>query len=558
MGKLLIIPLALIFLLAGSLLWSGGGTHQRADLTYIDRADIITLDPNQMSYLQDFRISYAFREGLFSYKAGTLEPEPSGAQSVDISPDKRIWTFHLRPGVKWSDGSPVTTSNYIFAWRRMLEQPGDYTYLFYYIHNAEAYSRAFLAGKPMDWNQVGIKAPDPRTLIVTLDNPVTFFLDLVSFVPFYPLNEKSMEPFKEIDPRTGQVHYNPAFTRPPYVVGNGPYILKSWEFKRRLYLEKSPTYWDRDHVHLNSIECMINEDRLSQVLCYESGTVDWVADTGSDISAELKAHGRKDLHLTPGFGTSYLAVNIARDIPGKPGFKNPLSDIRVRQAFALAIDRRQICDNITRMGETPATTYVPPGIFPGYHNTPGFGFDPAKARQLLADAGYPGGKGFPTVPMMFSNASPVLRDLVQNIKNQLRENLNVDIELQGLESKIVKARFTDKAYVIAPSNWIGDYGDPSTFTDKYLSNSLNNDSNWANPTYDALCAQAAREADTKKRPQLLEQAEAILNNELPVIPVYFLVNTDWVKPYIKIKFNPRMTTVWKGIEIDRSNEDNPS
>lgn len=550
MGKLLIIPLALLGLLVGSLVWSGGGTHKRADLVYIDRADVITLDPNLMSYLQDFRISYAFREGLVAYAPGTLEPKPAGAERVDVSDDKRVWTFHLRPAAKWSDGSPVTTKDYVFAWRRMLEEPGDYTYLFFYIHNAEAYSKAFTDGTPMSWDEVGIKAPDERTLVVTLDNPVTYFLDIVAFVPYYPLNEKSMEPFKQVDPKTHRVHYRPDFTRPPYVVSNGPFELKTWEFKRRLYLEKSPTYWDKDNVKFNSLECMINEDRLSQVLSYESGAVDWVADVGNDIAAELKANGRPDLSLTPGFGTIYLSVNTAPKVSVIAG-KNPLNDMRVRQAIAMAIDRKQICDNTLRMGELPASTFIPPGIFPGYHTNPGFVFDPAKAKQLLAEAGYPDGRGLPPIPLMFRVESPVLRDMVQSIKNQLRANLNIDVELVGLESKICKARYSEKSYAIGVSSWIGDYGDPSTFTDKYLSASLNNDSNWGPKEYDDFCAQATREPDPDKRLRLLEEAERILNTELPIIPVYHVVNMDWCRPYVKIKFNPRMTTVWKGIEIDR-------
>ncbi|HZZ45117.1 MAG TPA: peptide ABC transporter substrate-binding protein [Tepidisphaeraceae bacterium] len=553
MGKLLIIPLLLVGLFVGSLVWSGGGGTKRADLTYIDRGDVITLDPNLMSYLQDFRVSYAFREGLVAYSPGTLEPRPAGAERVEVSADKRVWTFHLRAAALWSDGTPVTSKDYVFAWRRMLEEPGDYTYLYYYIHNAEAYATAFAGNKPMKWDEVGIKAPDERTLVVTLDNPVTYFLDIVAFVPFYPLNERSMEPYREVD-QAGRVHYRPEFTRPPGVVTNGPFLLKTWDFKRRLYLEKSQNYWDKENVKLNSIEVMINEDRLNQVLSFESGAVDWVADVSNDIAAEIKAKGGKDLHLTPGFGTTYLAVNIAPTIPGSAGVKNPLSDVRVRQAFAMAIDRGQIVKNITRMGEREATTYIPPGIFKGYENKPGFGLDVAKARELMAEAGYANGKGFPSVPLMYRVEVPMQRDLMQNIANQLQENLGVKADLVGLEGKICRARFQEKNFVIGLSNWIGDYGDPSTFTDKYLSNSLNNDSNWASKEYDDWCARASREPDAGKRMEMLEEAETILNRELPVIPLYHLVNMDWCKSRVKIQFNPRMTTVWKGIEINHAVE----
>jgi oligopeptide transport system substrate-binding protein len=553
MLRLLLIPVALVLLLVGAMVWSGGSTPERADLSFINRGDIITLDPNQMSYVQDFRISYAIREGLYVYDPYTLAPTPTGSVGVDVTPDKLEWVFHLRPEARWTNGDPVTARDYVFAWRRMLETPGEYTYLFYYIKNAQKYEAASARGDAMRFDEVGVKAVDDLTLKVTLENPCGFFLDLLAFVPFYPLNERSMEPFKQEDPRTKKASYSGAFTRPPNVVTNGPFELKAWDFKRRLWMEKSPTYWGRDLVKLDTIEMVVNENRLSQVLMYESGRVDWVADTGSDISAELRAQGRKDLVVTPGFGTNFLTVNTARRVPGLID-NNPLSDVRVRQAFAMGIDKQQICDNITRMGERPATTYIPPGIFRGYTTTPALPYDVERARALLAEAGYPGGRGFPTIPLLFSTASPVTRDMMQNIKNQLKANLNVNVELQSLEQREYKQRVTQKEYVIGPANWIGDYGDPSTFTDKYLSTSLNNDSNWVSPEFDALCAEAAKEPDNARRMQLLQKAEQIINTDLPVIPMYYLVNTDLCRPYVKLKFNPRMTVSFRTLQVTREKE----
>ena len=550
MFRLLLIPFGLIALLIAAMFWSGGGHIGRADFAYIDNGDIITLDPNQMSYSRDFRISYAIREGLFAYDPVTLKPEPADALSVDVTPDKKTWTFHLRPEARWSNGNPVRAGDYVFAWRRMLEEPGEYTYLFYYLENAKAYEDAFAATKTMSFDTVGVKEIDPLTLRVTLHDPCGFFLDLVSFTPFYPMNERSMEPFKETDDQ-GHVSYQPQFTRPPNDVTNGPFVLKRWDFKRDLWLEKSPTYWDRDHVALNSIEMVINEDPLSSLLMYESGSVDWLTDLSSDFAAELKARGRKDLIISPGFGTDYLNMNCAANVPGITS-NNPLADVRVRQAIDMAIEKQQICDTILQgLGERPATTYIPPNIFVGYHTTPGFPFDVSRARKLLADAGYPDGAGFPSIPLLFSSASPATRDLVQNIKNQLQSNLNIDIDLQSVESRIYSSRLHSKQYILGPSDWIGDYGDPSTFTDKCLSTAINNDSNWANPQYDALCAQASREPDNAKRMLLLENAEKLINTELPMAPLYFMINTTLCRPYVDMHFNTRMTISFKGIEVGK-------
>src|SRR4051812_3050478 len=230
MGRLLVIPLALFALLAGAIAWSGGGSHPRAEFVFINRGDIYTLDLNQMSYLQDFRLTYGIREGLYGVDPVTHSPIPAGALGYDISQDKRIWTFHLRPECKWTNGDPVTARDYIFSWRRMLEEQGEYTYLFYYIKHAKAYSDGVLeyfadASKPKpSFDEVGVQAVDDHTLRVTLENPVPYLLELLAFPPFYPRNQRSMEPFKAVlNEQTGQCTYRNEYTRPPWVVTNGPY-----------------------------------------------------------------------------------------------------------------------------------------------------------------------------------------------------------------------------------------------------------------------------------------------------------------------------------------------
>ncbi len=285
MRRLIVIPIVLIALLAGAMVWSGGGTSQHVDFKFINRGDILTLDPNQMSYLQDIRMAYALWEGLYTYDPQTLKPIPGVASRVEISPDKRVYTFHLRPEARWSNGDPVVAHDFVFAWKRMLDEPGDYTYLHYYIKGAEAYFEAAAKGEHPSYKTVGVEALDPHTLRVTLNNPVSFFLDLVAFPPFLPLHEKSMEPFAEHDPRTGDITgYKQQFTRPPHLVTNGPFVLKRWDFKRRLILQKNPCYWDAAHVKSNSLEMVVVEDPLTQLMLYESGQVQWLADVPSEVA----------------------------------------------------------------------------------------------------------------------------------------------------------------------------------------------------------------------------------------------------------------------------------
>ena len=583
MIKLLAIPLAMVALLAGALVWSGGGVRQRADFAFINRGDIYTLDLNQMSYMQDFRLTYGIREGLYSPDPVTFRPVPAGAVSHDLSPDKKTWTFRLRPEAKWSNGDPVTARDYVFSWRRMLEEPGEYTYLFYYIKNAEAYEKAYADAKPFDLSTLGVRATDDHTLVVELDDPVTYLLELLAFPPFYPRHEKSMEPFKRVMDK-GRVMYDAAYTRPPHVVTNGPYVLTRWDFKVRLILEKSPTYWDRANVLTDRLEMVVNENALSQFLQYDAGEVDWVADvTNRDQAAELKAQGRKDLHVSPAFGTAFLTFLCRPELPPSVGGgKNPLADVRVRQALAMSVDRKFITEYITRMGEMPARTYLPPdGTLPDFRwlpgpygppdqqtdpytdvqmrtllpdtkaqAGPGLPYNVELARKLLAEAGYPNGQGFPTLPILWNNDNPTRGKIAQALKDQWRQALGVNVESQQMEGKVYKQHVSKKDYAIAIVAWYGDYPDASTFTDKYLSTSLQNDSDWQNKPFDALCAAAKKEGDPAARGRLLSQAEHLIDTEVPIVPMYHYQNVSMSRPNVEgVLPNPRNMTIFKAVRV---------
>ncbi len=536
MVRLLFIPIALLALLLAVLAWSGSAAQQRPDFSFINRGDIGTLDPNRMSWMQDIRVGYAIWEGLYSLDPVTLNPVPGAAESTDITPDKTIYTFHLRPNGKWSNGDPVTSANFVFAWRRMLEEPGDYTYLLFNIKGAKDYSENIAADKPADWSAVGIEPIDALTLRVTLNHPVAYFPDLCAFPPFFPLNERSMQPFARRDEKTNRVIYEKNFTRPPSLVGNGPYRLISWEFKRSLRFGLNPFYWDRDHVKSKVIECVSAEDPLAMFLKYDSGAAHWQSDVTGDIAAELYRVHRPDLHVFPGFGTYFYSINCQPKLPD--GRINPLADVRVRQALSMAIDRQSIVDTITRMGERPALNYVPPGIFADYRSPPGLGADIERAKKLLADAGYPGGQGFPRLSLLYNNESNH-GDIAQNVRRQWIDRLGVEFTAEPLEIKTFRERLHKKDYAIARASWFGDYNDPSTFTDKYLSFSENNDSDWKSPRYDSLCAQAELEPDPQKRLRLLEQAELLVDTELPIIPIYYYVGAYLFRDNVKgIPLNP--------------------
>jgi oligopeptide transport system substrate-binding protein len=685
MGRLLSILAVLVGLCVGALVWSGGGVVKRADFTFINRGNIYTLDLNQMSYMQDFRMTYAIREGLYSPHPETFQPIPAGAVRHETSADGLVWTFHLRPESKWSNGEPVTARDYVFSWRRMLEEPGEYTYLFYYIRNAEKYQNSYAAYRPIPLGELGMEAVGDHVLKVTLASPLTYMLDVLAFPPFYPRHEGSMLPFRTftdadvmnvldryvyvakdiaadaagaeerfakalelpadrrpeakalqaflakaravrdvaaaserqvlellpdfaaLRPLEGQKNkeakakleqmlagkmvkysFRSEYTRPPAskgapgVVTNGAFNLVRWDFKRRLILEKSATYWDRESVKCERIEQVENENKLSQFLQYEAGHVDWLAELDPDVAAELKAEGRSDLSISPAFGTAFLTFLCREKMPD--GRKNPLADVRVRQALAMSIDKRFIVENVTRMGELPARTYLPadgtlprftfiPGPYdktrgaaqrysftevramaaaPPAHAGPGLPYDVAEARRLLAEAGYPDGRGFPVLPVLYNNDSTVRQRISEVLKSQWKEKLNITVEIDGIEGKIRSKRVSDKDYVIAPVGWFGDYPDVSTFTDKYRSTGLQNDSDWKSPEYDALLDEAAKEPDAEKRMRLLETAENMIDTQVPIVPLYYYVNTSVNRPHVLgVQANPRSMTIFKAVRVQR-------
>jgi oligopeptide transport system substrate-binding protein len=518
---------------------------------YIDRGDIITLDLNQMSYMQDFRVTYAIREGLYGYDPRTAEPMPVLAKETKVSDDKLTWTFTLRDDAKWTNGDPVNAADFVFSWRLLLESPGQYTYLCHYIRNAAAYEKAYRDGGSMSFDEVGIQSPDPRTLIVTLQNPLPFFPDLLAFPPFYPRNERSMAAFKTTDDK-GRVSYDAAYTRPANVVTNGPFKFTDWKPGQGLSFVKDPGYWDARNVSLDGIQSQINNDAPSAFVKYDQGEVDWLTDVSPDIARPLLDQKRADLRLSQDFGTAYLTINCAAKSPELGDTPNPLADVRVRRALAMTVDKQKIVDTITLLGERPADRYMPPGFFEGYASKPGPSRDVEAARKLLAEAGYPGGKGFPVVSICFNTDNPVRRDLAQFLSRGWEEALGVQVKVRPMELKGYQNYIRTSQYTMAIVAWYGDYMDPSTFMDKYRSTSLNNYTNWTPPEYDALLDRATAEPDAAKRFALIGEAESMLNEQVPILPVYYYINRQMYRDNVRgITPNRRNTISWKAVSVTR-------
>lgn len=570
MLRLLIIPTVLLAFLAGAMVWSSGSQGPKADFTFVCPAENKTLDLGVMSWMQDIRIAYALYEGLYTLEPATLEPILGSADRVDVNGDKTVYTFHIRDNARWTNGDALKASDFVFAWRRMIEQPGEYTYLFDYLKNADEYSDAYVKWKAdvAKWGadrkagdgstappgppfNVGVEAVSDKVLKVTLKNPVPYFPALCSYVPFYPQHEGCMKAYAQLDSTNTYIaSYDQRFTRPPNLVSNGPYRLADWSFKRRVRLVASDYYWNPGSVKSRVVDQIYAGDPLAAYRIYQSGEAGWLTDTGSSLVPELRAKNRKDLKLFPAFGTYYYNFNCDATLPG--GRKNPLANRRVRRALAMSINKQPVVDNGTRAGEVIARTYVPVGIFRGYQSPPGLPYDPATARRLLAEAGYPGGANFPRLSILFAAEAPSQTNVSQIIRRQWQQELGIEVDLESMEVTVRGARLHSHDFSIAYGDWYGDYDDISTFTDLFKSASENNNPDWRSPEYDELLAKAAVESDPKLRFDLLSRAENLMLEDAPIAPLYYGVGEYLIHDKVHgIPINARQSVMLQGVWVDR-------
>lgn len=473
-----------------------------------------SLDPQIVTGLPGAHVVSALMEGLVSVNPKTLEPAPGVAKSWDISDDGLIYTFHLRDNAKWSNGDPVTADDFVYSYKRILSPAlgAKYAYSLYALKNAKAYH----LGEIKDFDKVGAKALDKRTLRLTLNAPTPYFLSLLNHHSWYPVHPPTIAKHGEIDqPGT-------AWTRPGEYVGNGPFILKDWELNRRIVVTKNPNYWDADNVALNKV-CFYSIDKAqAEERAFRGGQLHI---TETLLPSKIEAYQKnnpKALSVSPYLGTYYYLFNAT-----KPPFDNP----KVRKALAMAIERDKIVRHVTKGGQKPAFSFTPPNTA-GYTAEARLEENVAEAKKLLAEAGYPDGKGFPRASLMFNTSESHLK-VAQAIQRMWKKNLNVDIELLNKEWKVFLESQNRKDYDISRAGWIGDYNDPNTFLDLWVTDGGNNRAGWSNKNYDALIGEAAKTSDPKTRMELFQKAERILMDEAPVMPIYVYSRVGLIRPEVK-------------------------
>ena len=556
---------------------------------YITGPEPESLDPAVGTGQPEARIYMALYEGLVEYHPRTLEPIPAIAESWEVSTDFLVYTFHLRRNARFSDGSPITAQDFVYTLRRGVSPDfaSRNASFGYYIRYAEAFNsggafvrdpvtgefltekdvevkdaatehaplrlvvagdakdrekefksnarlRAAVEGKelvPVKAEDIGVEALDDYTLRLTLAQRAPYFLSLLPHPFFRVVKRKAVEQF------------GAAWTKPEHIVTSGPFRLKTWKPYDEIVVERDPAYWDASNVRLDEIRFYPSESNTTSMNLYKAGEVDALGNhtvpvTWLDIIRPLK-----DYMDAPEAATEFYNINVT---------KPPMDDVRVRRALNMAIDKRALAD--WRRIVKPLTGVTPEGIFPGYTRPAGDGFDPAHARQLLAEAGYANASGefdpskFPAseVALNFNSVESV-KITAEFLQQQWKQNLGIVVPLRSMETKAFLASSARLEYKgFARGGYGADYLDPYTFLSLFYTLGGNNKSGWADPKFKAMLDEANSAPDPQRRYELLAKAEAYMMDAQPILPLWTPA-TNWVKkPYVKGMYpNPATLHAWK-------------
>lgn len=499
---LLVVILALIGLFF--VLKKSEPPSEEADFRFQITADPPSLDWSLATDHVSADILFNLMEGLVQYDE-ELNPIPALAERWEISPDGKQYTFHLRKGVLWSDGKPLTAHDFVSSWERLLnpKTASDYAYFLYDIVSAKEYN----SSKLTDFKQVGVHAKDDQTLIVNLWHPASYFITIPAFWVTFPQRKDVIE------------KYGDKWATPEHIVILGPFRLQAWQHDYKVVLEANPLYYGKKPKIKTATAYVVNEDSTALSL-YETNKLELLRRIPSVVISKYK--DKPDYINAPYLRGYYYGFHTR---------KKPFDDIRVRKAFALAIDRTQF-PTILGGGQIPLYSWVPKGML-GYAENIGLKYDPETARKLLAEAGYPNGKNFPKVVMAYDTRDDN-KVIAENLESQWKGTLGVEVDIENSEWKVhLKMLETDPPHLWR-LGWGADFPDPDNFLNLFTSYSGNNFTHWAHPGYDKLIETAAKEPNPQKRVVNYNEAQKILTEqEHPIIPLFMEAQNLLLKPYVK-------------------------
>jgi len=589
-----------------------------ADFTFVNETEVATVDPALITGQPEGRIALAIFEGLTRLRASDNSAEPGVAERWEISDDGRTYTFHLRDDARWSNGDPVMASDCLYSIRRLIapETFSRYAYQGWYIVNAKRYTlsrsslvpgdkvevelnppgsssntvrgdlqfgtlvrmepggtakaesssienpiivvkidgqeRRFQAADDgeslpsgvehcrqvlLDFREVGVRAIDDHTVEIRLENPTPYFLQLLAFYPFAFVHQGCVEEYG-----------SPAWTRQENIVGNGAFRLVKRRLRDRIRLQRNEHYWDRENVRLNVVDALSVDNRTTALNLYMTGITDWVPVPPAEVLREVlkRSPPPNDVNPSPQLTTYFYLLNTTRP---------PLDDKRVRQALSMAVDRDEITRVATGAGETPAYSLVPPSM-PDYQEQRCEPRNPDAARKLLIEAGYPEGRGFPKIEILY-NTDQAHQAIAELLRKQWQRELGITASLRNEEWGSFQDAQQQMTFTVSRRAWVADYIDPNSYLDMYVTDGENNNTGFSNSGYDKLIADAAREPDKTKRIEILESAERLLMEEMPIIPIYYYVSRNMVRPRVRGLYNTLqdmhpLHAVWIDPEVDEN------
>ncbi len=502
-----------VMLLASAMVFGTVGISAAADekepleIAVVDGTEPGTLDPNAVNSNDAMTKVLHLYEGLMRYGRDGENLEYGQAESYDVSEDGLTYTFHLRDGITWSDGQPVVAGDFVYSWQRLVSGSYDNSNFIDMVVNSQEIQRG--EAEP---STLGVEATDDQTLVVTLKNPCTYFPQLTAAAVMSPVRQDMVE--------TGDQWYADGSTN----IGNGAFVLQEWLNQDQIVMVANENYWEADAVGPTKLTWKLMDNDNTIMNEFESGQIMYAGTYPTEEFDRLNDAGYVQSALMA--GTYYIELNV-----GEKGVPE-LQDANVRKALALAIDRTYICDVVKGgTGEVPADTFVGIGFtLPDgsafydscekYWDNNDYEGNCEKAKELLAEAGYPDGEGFPTLQYTINNNSGH-QAIAEYLQQCWKEVLNIDVTIDSQEFAVLLDMRTSGDYEMARAGWTVDFQDPASLFDLWTSWSGNNDAFYSSEEYDSLITSAAESADATERFDYLRQANALLGEDMPVIPLYY-------------------------------------
>lgn len=438
---------------------------------------------------------------------------PGMAESYTMSDDGLSYTFTIRDDVKWSNGDAVTAKDFEVAWKYALdpETASDYAFQLYYLEGGQAYNEGTGSA-----DAVGVKAIDEKTLEVKLATPTAYFLELCAFYTYYPVNTALQEEMGSEWSHDGSTF-----------VCNGPFALTAWNHDESVELVKNENYYNKEAIKLDGIVFYISEDQNTMWQMYENGEIDIDFDLPTDVLGQLKAEGNAELATEAELSTYFYRFNTT---------EKPFNNVKIRKALTMAVDRQLLIDEVVQGGQFPAFAIVPEGIADAtgdFRQNGGdyFKEDVEEAKKLLEEGLAEEGLDSLEFTILY-NTSEAHKKIAEAIQQMWNENLGVNVTLENTEFQVKIDREHALDYEVARAGWVGDYVDPNTFLDIYTSWSTQNDTGWASDAYDELITKAAAEFDVTTRMGYFHDAETMLMEDMPIMPLYYYTKSWMTKPYL--------------------------